>query len=153
MCDSSANRRWASSNVAVLSFKESGTKRCVLDAFGGNLTIVGTGASTADQHAPHFADGVQQLTMRAVLTLLSARPAHLSCDGRSRPLSMGCIGRFSSGYVDVCRNSARVPHEYNCSGQSLCEISTAYQLFQTKFLRKVHRDRPAHFRKDVAEPR
>jgi len=30
MCDSSANRRWACSNLAVLSFKESGTKRCVV---------------------------------------------------------------------------------------------------------------------------
>ena len=29
MCDSSANRRWACSNLAVLSFRESGTKRCV----------------------------------------------------------------------------------------------------------------------------
>jgi len=28
MCDSSANRRWACSNLAVLSVKESGTKRC-----------------------------------------------------------------------------------------------------------------------------
>jgi len=28
----------------------------VLDAFGGNLKIVGTSASTANQHAPHFAD-------------------------------------------------------------------------------------------------
>ena len=28
----------------------------VLDAFGGNLKIVGTCASTANQHAPHFAD-------------------------------------------------------------------------------------------------
>jgi len=30
----------------------------VLDAFGGNLTFVGTGASTANQHAPHVADNV-----------------------------------------------------------------------------------------------
>jgi len=29
MCDSSAIRRWACSNLAVLSFKESGSKRCV----------------------------------------------------------------------------------------------------------------------------
>jgi len=28
----------------------------VLDAFGGNLKFVGTGASTANQDAPHFAD-------------------------------------------------------------------------------------------------
>jgi len=28
----------------------------VLEAFGGNLKIVGTGASTANQHMPHFAD-------------------------------------------------------------------------------------------------
>jgi len=28
----------------------------VLDAFAGNLKIVGTGASTANQRAPHFAD-------------------------------------------------------------------------------------------------
>jgi len=27
----------------------------VLDAFGDNLKIVGTSASTANQHAPHFA--------------------------------------------------------------------------------------------------
>jgi len=33
----------------------------VLDAFGGNLRIVGTGASTANQHAPHFADDVASL--------------------------------------------------------------------------------------------
>jgi len=30
----------------------------VLDAFGGNLKTVGTGASTANQHMPHFADDV-----------------------------------------------------------------------------------------------
>ena len=30
MCDSSANRRWACSNPAVLSFKESGTQRCAV---------------------------------------------------------------------------------------------------------------------------
>jgi len=30
----------------------------VLDAFGGNLKFVGTGASTANQDAPHFADDV-----------------------------------------------------------------------------------------------
>jgi len=30
----------------------------VLEAFGGKLKIVGTGASTANQHAPHFADNV-----------------------------------------------------------------------------------------------
>jgi len=28
----------------------------VLQAFCGNLKIMGTGASTANQHAPHFAD-------------------------------------------------------------------------------------------------
>jgi len=28
----------------------------VLEAFGGNLKIVGTSASTANQHMPHFAD-------------------------------------------------------------------------------------------------
>jgi len=28
----------------------------VLDALGGNLKIVGTGVTTANQHAPHFAD-------------------------------------------------------------------------------------------------
>jgi len=31
----------------------------VLEAFGGNLKIVGTGTSTANQHAPHFADDVR----------------------------------------------------------------------------------------------
>ena len=30
LCDSTANGRWACSNLAALSFKESGTKRCVL---------------------------------------------------------------------------------------------------------------------------
>jgi len=30
----------------------------VLDAFGGILKIVGTGPSTANQHAPHFADDI-----------------------------------------------------------------------------------------------
>jgi len=31
----------------------------VLEAFGGNLKIVGTGARTANQHMPHFADDVR----------------------------------------------------------------------------------------------
>ena len=31
----------------------------VLEAFGGNLKIVGTGASTANQHMPHFADDAE----------------------------------------------------------------------------------------------
>jgi len=33
----------------------------VLEAFGGNLKIVGTGASTANQHMPHFADDIAVL--------------------------------------------------------------------------------------------
>jgi len=32
----------------------------VLDAFGGNLKIVGTGASTANPHMPHFADDAKR---------------------------------------------------------------------------------------------
>jgi len=31
----------------------------VLDAFGGSSKTVNTGASTANQHAPHFADDVR----------------------------------------------------------------------------------------------
>jgi len=31
----------------------------VLEAFGGNLKVEGTGASTANQLAPHFADDVE----------------------------------------------------------------------------------------------
>jgi len=33
----------------------------VLEAFGGNLKIVGTGASTANQHMPHFADDIDAI--------------------------------------------------------------------------------------------
>jgi len=40
MCDCSANHRWACSNLAVLSFKESGTKRCVPDCLRDSLQAI-----------------------------------------------------------------------------------------------------------------
>jgi len=43
----------------------------VLDVIGGNLKIAGTGASTANQHKPHFADdgGFNDIQARACNTL------------------------------------------------------------------------------------
>jgi len=64
-----------------------------------------------------------------------------------------CIRRIFPGYVDVCRNSAGIPLDYNSSRQSSCQTSMAYLSFQASYLRKLHRYRPAHIRKNVAKPR
>jgi len=48
----------------------------VLEAFGGTLKIVGTGASTANQHMPHFAD--DRKARRGYRTLLIIFPGSSS---------------------------------------------------------------------------
>jgi len=85
----------------------------VLEAFGGNLKIVGTGASTANQHMPHFADDAWRGPRLMNLSNASDKRETVCCAATAfQPtlieiVDSRCVEKASDTCFDGARNAYR----------------------------------------------
>jgi len=129
MCDSSANRRWACSNLAVLSFKELGTKRCATrvmyrtDSCRFSWTFVwGT-----YQHA-HGITHITSFFLQCTRGSTCGWPRVHTFSGGAHCIDH-CCGSFGHGSVRIMRPALSVA--FLVCGMSAAVIRTPYVAFRS----------------------